>query len=346
MKRLTLISLCLITCIILCYLQFARIYNIRILYRKNISLTKSDVEIVVAAYGEDINWLNKYSHLVTIYQKKKDSNNTSSSKVIHLPNVGRESHTYLHHIVNEYHNLANLTVFIQGTKPSYGYTINEGGGHFYCPLTLYDYITAKDGLFIFTEVMSLSNGRNVIRNGYNNYAKRKKNRCIPQSQNIETILPNKCFSLDDYESYTDNIGFIVHIAKDCHSAKDTLSLPYPCSKISFWNKYIKLPLPPKNFLYYSQGAIFSATREQIHRRPLSDYKLLLDDFNNSNRGYLGFLMEYYWYPLITSESKTCNEDKYYNSNSTSKKLQTVLKFLQCKECGVFNDTQYINMKIE
>jgi len=318
------------------------------LYRKHVTLTKSDVEIVIAAYGEDLTWIKEYAHLATIYQKKKDSNtsySTSYSKVVQLPNIGRESHTYLHHIVNEYHNLANVTVFIQGSKPTYGYSISEGGGHFYCPLTLYDYITATNGLFIFTEVMSLANGRNVVRNGYNNYAKRKKNRCIPQPQHIETTIPDKCFALDDYESYTDNIGFIVHIAKECQNAKDTLSQPYPCSKISFWNKYIKLPLPPKMFLYYAQGAVFSATREQIHRRPLNDYKILLNDFINSNKSYLGFLMEYYWYPLITSESITCHE-KYYNSNSTSTKLQTVLKFLECKECGVFNDSHYINMKMK
>ena len=32
-----------------------------------------------------------------------------------LPNVGRESHTYLHHIVANYDHLASVTVFTQGS---------------------------------------------------------------------------------------------------------------------------------------------------------------------------------------------------------------------------------------
>jgi hypothetical protein len=35
-------------------------------------------------------------------------------KIINLKNVGRESHTYLYHIINNYDNLANKTIFFQG----------------------------------------------------------------------------------------------------------------------------------------------------------------------------------------------------------------------------------------
>ncbi|KAG1674943.1 hypothetical protein FOA52_014737 [Chlamydomonas sp. UWO 241] len=31
-----------------------------------------------------------------------------------LPNIGREAHTYLHHIVSRYADLADLTIFVQG----------------------------------------------------------------------------------------------------------------------------------------------------------------------------------------------------------------------------------------
>lgn len=309
-----------------------------------------DNQIIISRYNEDISWIHSFRDISLIYNKGINNIDSNIFNVVQLKNVGRESHTYLYHIVNNYYNLANVTLFTQGTKPSYGYNIlNNGGGdggHYYCPLTIYDYITAKNGLFIFTEITSLSNGRHVIRNGYNNYAKRKKNKCIPQSNQpiFETPLPDKCFSLDDYESYTDNINFIVHIAKECNNAKDTTTSPYPCSKLTFWKKYIKLPLPPKNFLWYAQGAIFSVTREQIHRRPLDDYKILLNDFNNSNKQYLGFLMEWFWYPLLTSESITC-DDNYYNINSTSAKLQKVLNYLECKDCGEFNEEQYKNMKL-
>jgi hypothetical protein len=37
-----------------------------------------------------------------------------AARVEDLPNVGREGQTYLHHIVHNYHNLADITFFSQG----------------------------------------------------------------------------------------------------------------------------------------------------------------------------------------------------------------------------------------
>ena len=36
--------------------------------------------------------------------------------MIQLPNIGRESHTYLHHIVSRYDTLADVTLFLQGSR--------------------------------------------------------------------------------------------------------------------------------------------------------------------------------------------------------------------------------------
>jgi len=69
------------------------------------------VNIIIARYNEDISWTNKIKHKVTIYNKgnKLDGNN-----IIELPNVGREGETFLRHIVNNYENLDDVTVFLQG----------------------------------------------------------------------------------------------------------------------------------------------------------------------------------------------------------------------------------------
>jgi hypothetical protein len=48
---------------------------------------------------------------VTVYDKSGDSGADNP-----LPNVGREAHAYLHHIVGRYDTLADITVFAQG-KP-------------------------------------------------------------------------------------------------------------------------------------------------------------------------------------------------------------------------------------
>ena len=129
---------------------------------------------------------------------------------------------------------------------------------------------------------------------------------------------------------------------ECLKAQDT-SYPYPCSKIKFWEKYIKLPLPPLNFVYYSQGAIFAATKEQLQRRPLDDYKLLLNDFNNSTKSsYLGYYMEWMWYPLVTSKNNFCDNVMYYNRRKSQKSVNfdKMSNYLECNECGIFNESQY------
>ena len=68
-----------------------------------------DIEMVVARYKEDIGWLEDIKHRKTIYNKGPDT----IQNAIQLKNTGRESHTYLHHIVENYDNLADIAIFTQ-----------------------------------------------------------------------------------------------------------------------------------------------------------------------------------------------------------------------------------------
>jgi len=67
------------------------------------------IQLVVARYLENLNWLNNIPPQIQsrVYDKSPSGD---------LPNVGREAHTYLHHIVENYDALADLTIFAQG-KP-------------------------------------------------------------------------------------------------------------------------------------------------------------------------------------------------------------------------------------
>ena len=70
-------------------------------------------DIVVARYNEDVSWL---SNINTIYNKviyNKGEDNLKYDSTL-LRNWGGDAHTYIHHIVNNYDNLADYTVFIQG----------------------------------------------------------------------------------------------------------------------------------------------------------------------------------------------------------------------------------------
>lgn len=72
-------------------------------------------EIIIAHYNEDIEWLKPYAKNVIIYHKGNESTpRFPVKKWVKLENVWREWHTYLYHIINNYNNLADINIFLQG----------------------------------------------------------------------------------------------------------------------------------------------------------------------------------------------------------------------------------------
>lgn len=65
------------------------------------------MKLVISRYKEDLGWEESYTNVV--YNKGVSLPNT-----ITLPNVGREGHTYIYHILSNYENLDDYTVFLQG----------------------------------------------------------------------------------------------------------------------------------------------------------------------------------------------------------------------------------------
>lgn len=78
------------------------------------------MDIVVAVYNENIDWIeNLKDKRVFIYLKNSSryeeiKNKFSYANVEVLENIGRESHTYLHHICTHYYDLSDCVVFLQG----------------------------------------------------------------------------------------------------------------------------------------------------------------------------------------------------------------------------------------
>ena len=72
-------------------------------------------EIVIARYKENLDWLKKIKKSkdikITVYNKGLPD---IDIPFIQLPNSGRESGTYLYHIINNYDKLADQTIFCQG----------------------------------------------------------------------------------------------------------------------------------------------------------------------------------------------------------------------------------------
>jgi hypothetical protein len=75
---------------------------------------KKKNQMVIARYNENLDWLLKFKDIVIVYNKGAYNNSLNKFNVISLPNIGRESHTYLYHIITNYDNLADRTIFFQG----------------------------------------------------------------------------------------------------------------------------------------------------------------------------------------------------------------------------------------
>jgi hypothetical protein len=65
------------------------------------------MKLVIARYKEDLGWEENYNSI--IYNKGEFIPNAIS-----LPNLGREGHTYMYHILSNYNNIDEYTVFLQG----------------------------------------------------------------------------------------------------------------------------------------------------------------------------------------------------------------------------------------
>ena len=81
-------------------------------------------DLVIARYKENLDWLQRYKDYpfrnVIIYNKHEPYIGSSLNAIqINLKNEGRCDHTYLYHIIKNYDNLADVTVFTKGSSDMY-----------------------------------------------------------------------------------------------------------------------------------------------------------------------------------------------------------------------------------
>ena len=80
--------------------------------------SKKTVDLVVARYNEDLEWLtdiDKYRRVIVYNKGRTFEYPDSRVEIINLPNVGKCDHTYLYHIIHNYDNLAGVTIFLSGS---------------------------------------------------------------------------------------------------------------------------------------------------------------------------------------------------------------------------------------
>ncbi|MCU0341726.1 MAG: DUF3431 domain-containing protein [Spirosomaceae bacterium] len=84
--------------------------------------------LVVARYLENLNWLRRIPKNIEPWVYNKGNDDLYPATVV-LPNVGREAHTYLHHIVNQYDTLPDYTFFCQAKPFDHAYDFHHSLRH-------------------------------------------------------------------------------------------------------------------------------------------------------------------------------------------------------------------------
>lgn len=75
---------------------------------------QSRMQIIVARYNEPLDWVANMHRFDEVIVYNKGNPVSDITDAIVLPNVGREAHTYLHHIIAHYDDIADYTCFLQG----------------------------------------------------------------------------------------------------------------------------------------------------------------------------------------------------------------------------------------
>jgi hypothetical protein len=111
--------LLLLLLLLLIFFSLLKSQTIDIVIERYEEFKSETIDIVIARYEEDLSWLKdipvKYTTLYIYNKGSEITLDLQNVKIIPLPNLGRESHTYLYHVINNYNNLADITYFLPGS---------------------------------------------------------------------------------------------------------------------------------------------------------------------------------------------------------------------------------------
>jgi hypothetical protein len=220
----------------------------------------ADIDIVVSRYNENIQWLDDIPlGRVILYEKGPRSLDKNS---IYLPNVGRCDHTYLYHIIKNYDNLADVTVFLPGS------------------------VLLKHKWLRYNQIMD----------AVTNY---KKTQDIDYIYKVQKEL---CGDYSQEEFLSLNLGFTLDnfvISKHASASLENKSLndesTLQLSPIRPFGEWFRINLPGielKPCVWYY--GIFVATKKQIQKHPIEVYKRLIKYVDNHSNPEVGHYLERSW----------------------------------------------------
>lgn len=251
------------------------------------------VDVVLAHFHEALGWAAQYAapHVHFHIYEKGDGRienltlPSASFTVRRVANVGRESQTYLHHIVNTYDHLAPWTVFTQADVPLFGYRGHRtGGGHMARGVNFEDYLIPRDQPFyVATSLFRLMGEWNFSSSLRDNY-----DDAVPSAPSSSDTCPPNPAAWGPYW----NMGWFTEYVRSFVNVQGGLDFR------RFHRDLLREPDLPIIVKAFPQGARFAASASQIRRRPLAYYRALLDVASKERDPWAGYYLEWSWPTIL------------------------------------------------
>lgn len=267
------------------------------------AVSKKNLDIVVSRYDENLEWCKPYADMCVVYNKGEPLKNNFGYKIRHLKNVGRESHTYLSHIVCNWESMNEYTLFVQGGHIGHG----QEKPHMFEGIDIDDYINIEKDVVLFLSArQNRKTCEHWLREGYQGEPewygtlKDKKKRAIENRQRLGALMTPEGF----WNSKNDTKGIRISprgvLTYPNASGGSVLSFHWcPAFKTpafeAFWHDLFGSETACPDVLYYTQGAQFKVHRDVIKRRPIEFYKKLLKYVSHSVNPNEGYFCELIWY---------------------------------------------------
>lgn len=285
-------------------------------------VTRSDIELVVSSFDEDLSWLKPWANIRTVYHKgplqatealrKRGALHDAvagdllveggrcgarapKSAIRLLPNVGRESHTYLYHITSRYETLAKRTVFVQDREPSCGFFFANGdlGNHLIRNTSLFDYLDPLNGdtFMPLTVRMDSNLSMSSMRSSFADVGEEGRvSRPVP-------VVPTGREPLDNWLPWETN-EFQEWIYNTTRKTVLKSSGELPPRMVSFREFYQRVfEMQPPAVIHFAQGGQFAASASAIRRTPKHKYQYVLDMIEAGHEEFV-YYCEAGWYAFM------------------------------------------------
>ena len=291
----------------------------------------SSVEVVVARYREDASWASAYN--ATVYSKSDDVPEWGHriARWRRLPNVGRESHTILHHLSDRYDTLADWTVFMQGDPfdhmppgidvDTYVNASTSGRATFF-PLTAVTLVPYFRGLAFRTGYAPYPPLSGELVGAPGAWARQNTARLPLMLQPLGLWSGEGEYSLPSHGRHAGHADAFVNqsviavplravdaglrvLQQPLHWIDDRQKAQGDPGIVAFWRRFAAGELGsehPPSRLYHVQGAQFALSAEAIRRRPKAWYRAMLEEL--SQRGpdpVASYYCELLWWYLLDED---------------------------------------------